>query len=83
MLLLLNHKSIGNFPLAYPFPSEIGADRLANAIAVHSFVIAIVIDFRTATTFGVVSKSGDEGGVILRRPRFFDFFMKKLHYFQT
>lgn len=78
---LLNHKSIGNFPLAYPFPSEIGADRLANAIAVHSFyeTPAIVIDMGTATTFDVVSKSGGyEGGVITPGAQgFLDFLHEK------
>ena len=74
---LLNHESIVNFPLAYPFPSEIGADRLANAIAVHSFyeTPAIVIDMGTATTFDVVEKWGITG--ITPAQGFLDFLHEK------
>ena len=41
-------------------PSEVGADRIANALAVKTFfgTPAIVVDFGTATTFDVVNKSG-------------------------
>ncbi len=48
-------------------PSELGADRLVNAVAAwHSHKQAlIVIDFGTATTFDVVNAQGDYiGGVI-------------------
>ena len=51
----------------YPSPSSIGADRLANAAAVAQLYgkPAVVVDFGTAVTFDVVSKSGDYvGGVI-------------------
>jgi len=51
----------------YPKPKEIGADRLANAIAVAAFcgVPAIVVDFGTAVTFDIVSeKQNYIGGVI-------------------
>jgi type III pantothenate kinase len=51
----------------YPQPQSIGADRLANAVAVtHLYgVPAIVVDFGTAVTFDVVSAKGDYvGGVI-------------------
>jgi type III pantothenate kinase len=51
----------------YPQPRSIGADRLANAVAVtHLYgVPAIVVDFGTAVTFDVVSAKGDYvGGVI-------------------
>lgn len=48
-------------------PSEVGADRLVNAVAIkqlHSYP-AVVIDFGTATTFDVVDKNGAFcGGVI-------------------
>jgi type III pantothenate kinase len=51
----------------YPFPSQIGADRLANAVGVltrHGSP-AIVIDFGTAVTFDVVSDQPAYcGGVI-------------------
>ena len=53
--------------ITHPNPTEIGADRLANAIAVQTYheTPAIVIDLGTATTFDVVgSQSGYLGGVI-------------------
>ena len=48
-------------------PSEVGADRIVNAVAAHSAYPGplIVIDFGTATTFDVVDAAGDYcGGVI-------------------
>ncbi len=51
----------------YPAPGTIGADRLANAVAVAQLYgrPAIVVDFGTAVTFDVVSVKGDYvGGVI-------------------
>ena len=51
----------------YPNPKEIGADRLANAVAVAAFYgcPAIVVDFGTAVTFDIVSgKRKYIGGVI-------------------
>src|SRR5471032_2367507 len=48
-------------------PAAVGADRLVNAIAAHDRYkgALIVVDFGTATTFDVVSETGDyEGGVI-------------------
>ena len=48
-------------------PGSVGADRLVNAVAAHARYkgALIVVDFGTATTFDVVSESGDyEGGVI-------------------
>ena len=51
----------------YPKPRSIGADRLANAVAVACLygTPAIVVDFGTAVTFDVVSGTGSYvGGVI-------------------
>ncbi len=51
----------------YVDPSEVGPDRLANAVAVHAMVQgpAIVVDFGTATTFDVVAADGGYlGGAI-------------------
>lgn len=51
----------------YPEPAKIGADRLANAVACAALhgTPAIVVDFGTAVTFDVISKSGQYiGGVI-------------------
>lgn len=52
-------------------PSELGADRLVNAFAVHKEYgyAAIVVDFGTATTFDVVDAHGNFcGGVIAPGP---------------
>ncbi len=59
-------------PIGYPNPEEIGADRIANAIAVYqNFDLpAVVIDLGTATTFDVVTANGGyEGGVIIPGPQ--------------
>lgn len=48
-------------------PAEVGADRIVNCVAVQELYggPAIVVDFGTATTFDVVSDTGDYlGGVI-------------------
>ncbi len=48
-------------------PNEIGADRLASAVAViaHYKLPAVVIDFGTATTFDVIDEAGVyKGGII-------------------
>ena len=47
--------------------NQVGADRLANTVAVKSLyrTPAVIIDFGTATTFDVINDSGNyEGGVI-------------------
>jgi len=49
-------------------PDEVGADRIANAVAVNHLFPgdAIVVDFGTATTFDVINKLGAYiGGVII------------------
>ena len=54
-------------PIAYPRPSEIGADRLVNSVAasVEYGAPVIVIDFGTATTFDIVNTEGAYiGGII-------------------
>lgn len=53
--------------IRYHDQSAVGADRIANAVAVraHYGTPAIVVDLGTATTFDCISKSGDYlGGVI-------------------
>ncbi|MBM3708180.1 MAG: type III pantothenate kinase [Actinobacteria bacterium] len=51
----------------YDYPKEIGADRIANAVAakeIYGFP-AVVVDFGTATTFDILSARGEYlGGVI-------------------
>ena len=58
-------------PLLYKHPSEIGADRILNAVAAYQLygrdrqLPLIVVDFGTATTFDAVSANGEYlGGVI-------------------
>ncbi len=53
--------------ILYDNPREVGADRIANAVAAHDLVggPTIVIDFGTATTFDAISARGEYlGGVI-------------------
>lgn len=55
-------------PIHYDNPKEVGADRIADAVAAFERYggPTIVIDFGTATTFEVVSECGEYlGGVIL------------------
>lgn len=54
-------------PIRYENPTEVGADRIVNAIAARTAYGApvIVVDFGTATTFDVVNAEGEyAGGVI-------------------
>jgi len=63
----LGHESPLGMGIDYPQPSQIGADRLANAVGVltRHGVPAIVIDFGTAVTFDVISAQPAYcGGVI-------------------
>jgi type III pantothenate kinase len=55
-------------PILYDNPREVGADRIADAVAAYDLYggPTIVVDFGTATTFEVVSDKGEYlGGVIL------------------
>ncbi len=55
------------FEIKYPYPREIGADRLANVAAANKRFgkAAIVVDMGTATTFDVIDTQGAYlGGVI-------------------
>ena len=54
--------------IAYETPKDVGADRVANAVAAHHLFGAstIVVDFGTATTFDAVTAKGEYlGGVIV------------------
>ena len=54
-------------PIRYKNPSEIGADRIVNAVAAfHKYQTSlVVIDFGTATTFDAISEKGEYlGGAI-------------------
>jgi len=66
-LLLLQHDTALGIGINYPKPESIGADRLANAVALARLYGApgIVIDFGTAVTFDIVDKNACYiGGVI-------------------
>ena len=55
-------------PILYDNPREVGADRIANAVAAYDLYggPAIVVDFGTATTFDAVSGKGEYlGGTIV------------------
>jgi type III pantothenate kinase len=54
-------------PIRYDNPTEVGADRIVNAVAAREQYGApvVVVDFGTATTFDVVSAAGEYvGGII-------------------
>lgn len=56
-----------NISILYDNPTEVGADRLVNAVAAYQKYTTslIVIDFGTATTFDVISEKGEYiGGAI-------------------
>ena len=63
----VNAKSYAKMPIRIFNPSELGADRIVNAVAAyHKYKTSlIVIDFGTATTFDAVSQKGEYlGGAI-------------------
>lgn len=65
--LIVSHKLKTNVLLKTDIPSQIGADRIANACAVAELysVPAIVVDFGTATSFDVVNEKKEFiGGII-------------------
>jgi type III pantothenate kinase len=54
-------------PIRYDNPHEVGADRLANAVAAYDRVhdTCVIVDFGTAITYDVVSATGEYlGGII-------------------
>jgi type III pantothenate kinase len=60
-------RSYSRMPILIHNPSELGADRIVNAVAAyHKYARSlIIIDFGTATTFDVVSEKGEYlGGAI-------------------
>jgi len=67
----LTAESVPNLIVNYKPASAVGADRLANAVAVKANhrTPAIVVDFGTATTFDAVGPDGEyEGGSIMPGP---------------
>lgn len=67
MVKFMNHQTLKSLMIDYPKPSEIGPDRLANAVAAKHFYPspAIVVDFGTAITFDILDEHGSYiGGII-------------------
>ena len=65
--LIVDSKLKLGIKIKYKDPSQVGADRLANAVAAHRIYRGpcIVVDLGTATTFDVISARGDYlGGAI-------------------
>jgi len=54
-------------PIRYDNPTEVGADRIVNALAARELYGApvVVVDFGTATTFDVVNAQGEYAGGII------------------
>jgi len=70
--VFLTHETPSGIRLAYPRPWEIGADRIANAVAARELhgAPAIVVDVGTALTFDCISARGEYlGGIIAPGPR--------------
>jgi type III pantothenate kinase len=64
--LFVSHQNCG-MPILYDDPSEVGPDRIVNAVAAFSKYggPCITVDFGTATTFDAVSEAGEYmGGII-------------------
>ena len=57
----IDAKTVTAMPILYGNPSEVGADRIVNAVAAYDKykTSLIVIDFGTATTFDVISEKGE------------------------
>ena len=66
-VLELSARTIAGVGIDYPQPRTIGADRLANAVAVrhHFGAPAVVVAFGTALAFDVVNRAGNYAGGII------------------
>ena len=65
--LVVDPAANSGMPILYSNPSEVGADRIVNAVAAYDRVKGgcIVVDFGTATTFDCISPKGEYlGGTI-------------------
>ncbi|HEX8138261.1 MAG TPA: type III pantothenate kinase [Pyrinomonadaceae bacterium] len=65
--LFIDHTVATGVPILYQPPSDVGADRIVDAVAaVHKYgAPCIVVDFGTATTFNAINERGEYlGGVI-------------------
>jgi type III pantothenate kinase len=66
-LLVLGPGVSTGVPIRYDDPREVGADRIANAVAVRERhgAPALVVDFGTSTNFDVVNAAGEFAGGVL------------------
>jgi type III pantothenate kinase len=65
--LFIDHTIETGVPILYEPPSDVGADRIADAVAaiVKYGAPCIVVDFGTATTFNAINERGEyQGGAI-------------------
>ena len=65
--LFVDHTTEIGLRILYEPPSDVGADRIVDAVAaIHKYgAPCIIVDFGTATTFNAINKDGDYlGGVI-------------------
>jgi len=65
--LVVDHRTKTGLKITYAAPSQVGSDRIVNAVAAYNLygAPAIVVDCGTATTFDLVSKEREYmGGVI-------------------
>ena len=65
--LFIDHLVDTGVPILYEPPSDVGADRIVDAVAaIHKYgAPCIVVDFGTATTFDAINENGEYlGGVI-------------------
>src|SRR2546425_7065942 len=65
--LFVDHLTDTGVPILYQPPSDVGADRIVDAVAaIHKYgAPCIVVDFGTATTFDAINSKGEYlGGVI-------------------
>ncbi|MFQ5606632.1 MAG: type III pantothenate kinase [Candidatus Zixiibacteriota bacterium] len=73
--LLISSKLKLPIRLEFDEPDQVGADRICNAVAAHALhqkkhLPLVVVDFGTATTFDILSVSGDYiGGIICPGPK--------------
>jgi type III pantothenate kinase len=74
--LLVDPASNAGMPVLYDRPSDVGADRIANAVAAYDMygrgrnTALVIADLGTATTFDVVTVAGEYlGGVICPGPQ--------------
>lgn len=64
---MLDHNSELGFKILYEDPAQVGADRLANAVAARKLFgfPCVIIDLGTATTYDIINADGDYAGGLI------------------